>query len=307
MVRRALNIAVLSCVLLAGSAAAEVLKVSGVYPAENDGAAALESILVDEFGGTDGPALAIKIEDVLRAADLAGRPYFRILPPHANVSAAGILRGTAEAEASFDRFTEERERCQRKDDNGKCTERTKVKVYCYEHTLELAVNLRLIARDGALLYSSDRPEKFEETSCEDDSSGPESNNDILRDLIGKAASRLITAFVPVARTESIRVNESRKGLSRPDAELFKQAVPLTKTDPAAACQAWSAIGIGEAAHLPTQFNIGLCAESEGRADEAVIQYRQLLRLQAGFKAARDGLERLAARERAQSQLIARRW
>jgi len=307
MMRRFTGVVIFSSCLLSVPAEAEVLTVTGIYPAANNGAAALESIAVEEFGGLDGPALSIRIEDVLRDAQLGGRPYYRIFPARSDALAEGVLRGTAEAEQRINRYTEERESCVTKDAAGKCTEKAKTKIDCRRRTIELALNLRLIARDGALLYSTDRPETFEDSRCEGDSDEQRSRSDILRGLIAKVAARLGAEFVPSARADSIRVNESRKGLSKPDAAQFKQAVALTKTDPGAACRVWAGLAAANQTHLPTRYNLALCAESEGRGAAAVEQYQQLLRLKPNLQVAREGLARAEARELAREQLRARGW
>ncbi|RZJ97608.1 MAG: hypothetical protein EOO76_18590 [Novosphingobium sp.] len=105
MIRAGLRGLTASVLLLTTAAQAEVLTVEGVYPADSDGAAAMKTIAVESFGGSDGADLAIRIEDALRAVEIDGRPYFRVLPS-ASGGADGVLRGTATAEIKRERYTE---------------------------------------------------------------------------------------------------------------------------------------------------------------------------------------------------------
>lgn len=57
---------------LVAPARAEVLQVFWLAPAGNDRLAELRTLAVEEFGGNEGPALAIRIEDMLRGVSLDG-------------------------------------------------------------------------------------------------------------------------------------------------------------------------------------------------------------------------------------------
>ncbi|MEJ5975628.1 hypothetical protein WG901_03210 [Novosphingobium sp. PS1R-30] len=292
-----------SVLLLTTAAQAEVLTVEGVYPADSDGAAAMKTIAVESFGGSDGADLAIRIEDALRAVEIDGRPYFRVLPS-ASGGADGVLRGTATAEIKRERYTEQRERCVAKDANGKCTEKRKEDVRCTRRRIELVPNVRLIAvRDGALVHADSQLEQATDSRCEDNSSEQRSPETVVRELTGRIAGRLRGALAPTWRRESIRVLEDRKGLSREDGEKFKNALRLTKTDAGAACRQWQAIADANPGHAVTLFNIGLCDEAAGNLDGAERLYREAAQTSRAGNVG-DGLGRIAARRRASRQLAA---
>jgi tetratricopeptide (TPR) repeat protein len=257
-------------------------------------------IAVESFGGPDGPDLAIRIEDALRSARIEDRPYFRVLPGSAR-EADGVLRGTATAEITRERYAEQRSRCAAKDANGKCTERRKEDVRCFRRRIELVPNIRLIARDGALAYADNQSESVQDSRCDDDSSQFRSRETIVRGLADNIAARLRDALAPMQRRESIRVLEDRKGLSREDGEHFKNALRLTKSDPVAACRQWQAISAANANHAATIFNLGLCDEAAGDLDGAEQLYRRAAQLSPAGNIA-GGLERIAARRRAARQL-----
>lgn len=289
---------------LASPACAEVLSFGGFTPAASDEAAALSSVLVERFGGIDGETLSFRIEDQLRAAQIDGRAYYKVLSSGSAAMGDGILRGTADSEARFEKYTVEKERCIKGAD-GKCTDaKEKYKVGCQRRKVQLQVTLRLTANGGRLLWSDDRPESYEDSICEDSSETPRSRLEIVKLLAARMAGRVKSDFVPAKRWDSIRVNESRKGLTKEDAERFKQAVKLTKSDASAACRVWDDLAAVQPPHVPTLFNVALCREAEG-ADQAAQQaYERVLQIDSRNGAAREGLSRLALNQRARRQLAA---
>ncbi len=302
-----LSIAALASVLSAGPALAEVVQVFGLNPARNDRLAALRSIVVDGFGGSEGAAVTIRLEDMLRAISLDGGPYFRVLPA-ATASGGGdaLLRGTADADVQFQRYTEKRETCAEKDGEGKCLRKEQREIKCSRRRITLQVSLRVVQPDGTLIHSDDAPEQAEHASCEGDENPPRSRGDVVRDLIARYVDRLHPEFAPRFTDAAIRVDENRKGLSKSDSDRFKRAVKLTKTDPRAACAVWAQVGAANPGHVPTQFNLALCAESLGEngAQAAEAGYRKVLDLAPKYGAAAAGLGRLNRNAQARAQLAA---
>lgn len=286
-------------------ARAETLQVIGLTPANNDRAATLKSIVVGEFGGPEGPTLAIRVEDVLRQVSIGTTPYFRVLPAAtATGGGDGMLRGTAEAVVQLSRYTEDRQQCTAKDAGGKCTRTEKVKVNCARRTVRLDIAMRLVVADGTLIYSDDRPESIQDSYCDDDAKAPRARADLVRDMVVRIGGRVRDDFAPGLRSDVIRVEESRKGLSKPDAARVGQALKLTRTDPREACAVWKALARDNAAHAPTQFNAGLCAEAAGADQEARAAYGAVLRIDPASAPARRAMLRLDSRARAQAQVDA---
>lgn len=289
--------------LVPAAASAEVLTVSGVYPAASDAAAAMNTIAIERFGGSDGSDLAIRIEDGLRGVEIEGRPYFTVLADSFARNADGLLRGTATAEVTRERYSDKRERCVARNDKDKCTERGKVEVRCTRRRIELVPVIRLISRNGALAYSDNAGESEETSYCDGDSTQPGSTETAVREMADRIAGRTRAALAPAFRRESIRVLEDRKGLSAADGELFKNALRLTKIDAGAACRQWQTIAAANPAHGATAFNIGLCAEAANALDSAEMFYRRAAPLSASSSIA-EGLRRIDARRRAARQLKA---
>lgn len=289
---------------LAVPAQAETLDLSGIYPAANDEAAALQSITVERLGGDLGASLALRIEDELRQVNVDGRPWLRVLPARAGGEGEGYMTGTAYAEGKQTRFTQEREECVRQNQFKQCEEKKKVQVQCLRRTLELDVALRLVRADGGLVYSTDRPERYEDSRCEGDSGEPRERSSVERELIGRAATRVRFDIAPVLRRDAVRIDENRKGLSKEDGERFKAAVRLTKSDQDGACVAFESLRQANPGHVPTLSNVALCAERSGRDNDAAALYREIQLIEPRNAMARTGLGRIAEKDRARAQLAA---
>ena len=79
-------------VVLSGSpAAAETLTLGGVYPAGNSGVATVQTITVEPFGGADGQALSIMVEDQLRSVTIRDDPWFDVVPASLTTDADAVL------------------------------------------------------------------------------------------------------------------------------------------------------------------------------------------------------------------------
>lgn len=299
------------CLVIAGLCAlsnpamAETLFVGGVYPAGSDQAAAVRALAVEQFGGDVGADLSFRIEDGLRGATLKGSPWLRVVPYGPDSSVQAVLRGTTAIEERVTDYTEERERCV-KDADGKCTSaREKYKARCKRRIIELLPRMRLLGPDGTLLWSDNRPESITDTWCDDSSNPPRQRTAVARSLADRVAMRLIGDFVPREQREDVRVDEGRKGLSKSDGDLFKAAVRKVKDRNAAgACSDWAALAGTNPAHLPTLYNLGVCAESAGNDAVAAGHYRSILRLEPGHVRAQARLDQIAARERGRRQVAA---
>lgn len=299
--------AVLASIGLGGMAAparAEVLQVFWLAPAGNDQLAELRTIAVEPLGGNEGAALTIRLEEMLRGVSLDGGPYFQLLDPGAAKPAEGLLSGTANSDLRFTRFTEEREECAKKDEADKCIGHKKIKLICARRFVDLTVVLRAVRIDGTVIYTDDRTETHESKSCEGDAQPPRARGDVVRDQIRGLVDRLRLDFAPRFRDEAVRVDENRKGLSKPDGARFKTAVRLTKTDTRAACAAWRELAVTNPAHVPTLFNVALCDEHEGRRDAAAQGYRAVLQLAPRTWPASAALGRIDLDARARAQLAA---
>ena len=307
-----------------GAATAEVLTIEGIYAARDPGAIEVEEIVVERFGGEIGEQLALALTDRLEAIALDGQPYFglraatgggdRVYVYGADTPAGGnspmeragpvtaTLRGTASSEVTETLSgTTKQTRCLRKNEKGKCVEKT-IDVYeCRELTVSLAPELRLVAAERGTLYAARDRLSRSVRFCGNDSSIP-SALPMMEELIDRFATRVRLDLAPQFRREDVRVLESRKGLAKGDSAAFKQAVKLTKNDQLAACLRFNELAERNPGQASAVFNAGLCSERDGRLEEAAAKYRRALATGEGEAYSRAGLERVASRLEAEQQL-----
>lgn len=283
---------------LAVPAQAEVLRVSGVYPAEADNAAFVNRLAVESLGGRDGPALAFAIEDELADIVIEGRPWFQVVPNGANADA--VLRGFATLDLRSSKITRTKKVCAEEDAKGKCVRKEDRKIDCRNLDYVLAPDLRMTARDGQPLYSSAHlTERKTYTVCPDDREP--SRSSVMRELSGRIAKSLRADIAPEERVDDVRVLEKRDGLSREDGERFKDGLRLTKSDPAAACRLWRELTLTNPTQVSSAFNVALCAEAAGQDEEARALYEKLLSM-ASVSEARDRIKAINDRALAERQL-----
>ncbi len=296
----------LAALAAAGPLHAESLDITGVYPAGKDAAAVLGSIAVENFGGVDGPALSIRIEDRLRAVQVQDRPWFAILPARGGAQADAILRGTAGADIRKEDIKLTRKRCSKYDeqDKKKCAEYKDVEVNCIRRTISLNHSVRLVTWRGEPVFAQDGAPSQQLDYCPRDDENVKSEETTIAELLDGIAGNLRFQLAPVHERRSIRVMESRKGLKGEASKAFQQAVKLTKSDQAAACQDWEDLAQTVPGQLSLAFNRGLCAEMQGDLDRAGEHYRYALQLSPGHDYPEDGLRRIDDRHRAERQLAA---
>ncbi|WP_284125066.1 tetratricopeptide repeat protein [Parerythrobacter aestuarii] len=283
---------------------AETLMVTGIYPAGNDRAAALDSIAVEQFGGVDGGTLSIKIEDRLRGAIVDGDPWFTIYAASLSSDAEAALRGAVttrvDVEDSYDKTVED---CIKRDAKKKCVEKRKRKIRCHKLVVRVDPTLRLVGRNGDLIDTDESSATREQRFCMDERR-PDSEP-LVEAALDEVADRLRYALAPVQRSEGIRVLESRKGMPKAAGGEFRDAIRQTKSDELGACASFAALepAIGE--HESLLFNIGLCAEAAGDFDAAEGYYRRAIAVDGSSAYASLGLARIDERLRAFDQMDSR--
>lgn len=295
--------ATLCGIAMATPAMAETLPVSGIYPAHSDGAAAVNTIAVDNFGGDKGISLSFAITDALGSVTIEGERYFRLVPTRGD-DVDAVLRGSAGLEVIETELDDKKViKCKKKDDKKKCI-KEQVRFYdCYALAVSIYPDVRLIAANGNELHRMRDTLTTTENHCEDEYSEP-SVEGLSQELIGQFASRVRYAFAPVYRDRQIRVLESRKGMSKGDKRIFRDAVKLTKSNVGEACAAFSGLEASNPQNVSVLFNIGLCAEGEGNLESAAGYYQRALEVEPGKDYPISGLQRIEDRYRADRQLAA---
>ncbi len=303
----------------AAAAQGETVPMAGIYAAGADAPSRARSIAIADFSGRGGERLAFAIDTALRGAVIGGEPYFALTftapafgdsytydgNPQAPAVSRGpdaVLRGIAEIEwRDVDDGTREIEECAAKDDKGKCLEKKKVNVPCRARQVTLRPEVRLVAREGDLLYGKGDTLTASQRFCQNDEGKP-SVDSMVEELARGFADAVRRDLAPEFRAEDIRVLESRKGMSKPDQAAFKAALRLTKTDVAEACAMFGELKAANPQSVTLLFNTGLCIERLGELDTAAELYEQALAISPRKLEPREGLARVASRLRAQQQL-----
>ncbi|UYV14500.1 tetratricopeptide repeat protein [Porphyrobacter sp. ULC335] len=299
---------------------AETLPVEGIYAAGTDAPSRAQSIAISGFGGREGERVAFAIDTALRNAIIEGRPYFDVTfsepqfgesyrydrgadPVARRGGADAVMRGIAEVEVDdVDSGTKEVEECTKRDDRDKCIERTKVPYPCRTRTVELRPEVRLVGREGDLLYAMGDTLVAERRFCKDEKGTPPVDM-MVQDLANGFAAAVRSDLAPVFLVQDIRVLENRDGIAKADHAAFRAAIRQTKDDIEGACRAFAALEASNPRALSVLFNIGLCHESAGELEAATRQYEAALAIKRGKIEPREGLDRIASRFRAEQQLI----
>lgn len=309
----------MAAVLCASAGQAETLPVEGIYAAGTDAPSRAQSIALAGFAGRGGERLAFAIDSALRGAVIEGRPWFELTfsePPRGTTytydrdadpaayrgGADAVMRGIAEVEwRDRDDGTKDVEECAVRDDRGKCTEKKTVTYPCRAREVTLRPEVRLVAREGDLLYGKGDQLTASQRFCKDEKGSP-SVDSMVEQLARQFADAVRFDLAPSQRYEDIRVLESRSGMSKPDQSAFKAALKLTKNDVEGACRAFAGLEATNPQNITILFNIGLCRESEGALEEAAARYDAVLALSRGKLEPQEGLSRIASRRRAERQL-----
>jgi len=287
--------------LSATGAQAETLRVAGVYPAASDDAISIEVLTVDRFAGSEGARLSYLIEDRLRGVSIAGDPWFTVLVPQLAHEADGVLSGYAEPRFSEYDYRGTRNICVRKDEDNACIERRNVETDCIRVNLVMEPDVRLVAQDGRLLWSSNTRRTSEASFCPEFDASPQFDT-IIDGWVNEFAAHVRTSLAPRSSTNSVRIMEGRRGLDREARSVFRTAVALTDTDERAACDMFGSLLADNPEQPSLIFNTGLCAEQMGDFAEAQDLYRVALSSRRSDDEAEAGLRRLSLRMRAERQL-----
>lgn len=285
-------------IAIAAAARAEVLEVTGEFPAPAREASMVRSVTVERFGGEDGAALSIAIERAL-----TGAPFELLGGRTGRANAEASIGGTVATgiEESAVRRTETR--CTQKDDKGKCVKEEQVPIACRRRIIDVNAEIRMVREtDGRIVYSASKPVREETEWCE--RARPDRTaEDVVASALANIAQSVRADITPRIDTYRIRVRESTKGMPKELAARFRALVQQTKRDPEGACRGWQAFDTALPGHPSTLFNLGLCAERGGDYPQAVTLYRAAA--DAGAVEGREGASRatqlIAGREDARER------
>jgi hypothetical protein len=273
----------------ASGAAAESVRMTGKFPAEQRDVAMLDSLAIDRFGGRDGQALSLALERALLAAR-----HFEIVPVGRRGDpgdAEGVVSGAVSTSVSESDFSRTEKRCVEKDGPA-CKKYEDVRIPCTRRVIDFRVDVRVAdLASNRILYSGERPQRDEISWCGEER--PSRNvEDAVRAMIGASAAELARAFAPRVEDYSIRFRESTKGLPKELEKPFKAIVKQTQRDLPGACGAWEAMNGQAPDHASILFDLGLCAEAQGDYAKAADLYARAAPLMGRGNEAEVGMDRV---------------
>ncbi|WP_447763126.1 hypothetical protein [Sphingopyxis panaciterrae] len=302
---RPLFAATLLC--LAAPSAAEVLTIEGSEPASAN-ANDLSRVAVERFEGRDGARFAQALEAELGAAQFGGQPYFRIVAPESGAPIDALVTGTVRSNAEETPVTETRKRCveQDPDNKKKCLNEKEVDIRCRRRVATVATTVRLVAiADGSVRYSRPLNARDEITYCPDRTASRTVEQFVTATLKSQVQA-IRNDLAPRGYAIEVRVDEDRKGLTKPAQEAFKEAIRQTKTYPPAACATWTALTRDVEPTAALAFNLGLCAEMQGDFDAAIDWYGEAQRQGSRSNAISEATARIERHRRALADWDARK-
>jgi hypothetical protein len=294
---KTLGAATLIGAMQAGSAQAETLEISGLYPARFAEASQTRTIRFDPLQGNGGEALQFELETSLASVDVDGQPWFDLRRSSRSVQAEATLSGSADVRISNAAYLEYRSKCIERDQDHKCVLKKEWTERCYSRTVTVNAAVELTADDGRRLYTARKPKSDYDSSCSGSYNLTSVDNSVKK-LLTDIANDVRQDIAPQFRRDRIRVSEDRKAMPKDVAAQFKQAVKFTKTDADAACQLWKDIDGQWAESGPVIYNLALCAEQREQFAEAEALYARAQILRPDLKKAFSGPERIEARRQA---------
>jgi len=281
---------------------AESLRVDRFTPAPIPGMESVVSIAVDRVSGPDGDVFADALERHLAWLSDDGMMVFEVINPRSPTPPDAIVTGAADISVRRYDTDEKRKKCVERDANGKCVRKAEVVVECLNREVSLSANIRIVDEHrGQILYTRSMSPSDSEKRCDDDRSSFRAMDEVVRNLAREAASE-IPVLAPRFDRPAVDILEERKGLPKDWITPFRDAIRLTKTDRSAACDLFEQIAVAVPGHSPTQYNLGLCYEAAGRADDAASRYDDLLGDRLAGRAAKKSLQRTE-----QNRIVRPQW
>lgn len=279
MKRQVLMFAALLASLLAAPVAAETLPISWGVHAEAEEVASLRGLALVQFSGSEGRTLQVALETrIAQIKDGRGEPYYTLYAlssPAAADRIEAVIEGGAgvsieESEGRQKRWYCVSSEAHRTDCDQKDKEEREV--VCLTRTVSLSSDIRVAHEgDGRIIYRRNVLGREAVTACPEDPDFPPVDQAIDR-LVDSAAAQYAAALGPSWGRSWYRVQENRKGLSKPQAALFKQALKATKTNANEACRLFDQLALEAPAQRAVQFNAALCREMRGDLPGAMAGY-----------------------------------
>ena len=303
---------ILGSILFMMAGCATKIRVNMLQPAQYHEASLTKAVAVAPFSGPGGREFTAELESVLSGIGIDDKQYFTLVDRASIdnvvsemklsqsglvdektavklgklIGAQGIYTGIVTLNNYDDSpYREKRQTCvryeQKRDQKGNifqgaCLQWRYYEVRCLKRTANFAVTPKLVdVATGRVLYSRNLSALKESTGCED-TRPTQSEMVLLEQAKEDVKKEFRRDIAPYYVTREIRLINSKDGIESKEAiDKLKRGMEYAdKGRMDSACELW-----GEARNLAANsyallYNLGVCAESRGDLDAALLLYRQ---------------------------------
>lgn len=291
---------------------ATTVKTNVLMPGRVDQAAQFKSIAVMPFDGPEGKAFTTIVESTLANVIVDDKQYFQIVDRgsldkalnemklsmtgivDANtaakvgrmVGAKGIYTGVVTASTVNDsHYTEKRQRCRYyrmvTDNKGRkqqeCTRWYETTVSCTKRTASFAFTPKLVEVESSrLIFSNSYENAMESKGCSDESRGAADSQVMMQKVREGAVQKFRMDVAPYYTTMQFTLKDSTDGISSDAAKAkLKDGIKFASSGRMdRACSLWSDARAASPDSLTLLYNLGVCAETGGKPEDALALYQK---------------------------------
>lgn len=249
---------------IGGAAWGESAEMRGKFPAAVREANLMESVVVDAFYGRDGRQTQAVIESMIGIPQ--GRPD-------------GALSGNVTTGVDFSKYNSTENQCVEWKDGkqgGQCLKTAPVPVQCTRRIINLSISVRLTRiADNQPVWSDIKQQRDEASWC-GNRQAQRTTDEAITSMIRTLSEKIRYDVRPFYSTYKVRFREDRDGMPKDAGNEFKTIVKRSNKDVPGACGDWMAFNQRLPNHPSVIYNLGVCAEAQGRYPEAQDRYRAAL-------------------------------
>lgn len=306
-------IVVVIFILAVYGCAPPAIRTTALVPAQSMEAAKLKDVAVMPFDGKGGKEFASEIEGMLASINIDDKQYFTVVdrakitevmdkettlsqsgfvdPQTAAkigkmVGAKGIYTGTVTTSDTNDsHYNEERTKCAymvtKKNEEGKsyqeCGQWKQYTVPCTKRSATFSFTPKLIeVESGRVVYANNLTGTADRSACSDSATPLPGGLEILSDAKKRATAMLRREIAPFYVTFEVKLMDSTDGVTHKDAEQkLKDGLNFaTNNRFDRACELWGEARVLSPNSPSIIYNLGVCAETTGRLEEALDLYKK---------------------------------
>jgi len=298
--------------LLLSAGCVTTVKTNVLMPGKVDEAAKFKSVAVMPFDGPDGTAFTSVMESTLASVIIDDKQYFKIVDRGSldkamgemklsmtgvvdtntaaqvgkMVGAKGIYTGLVTASTVNDsRYTDKRKKCSsyktvtdskgRKSDE--CSSWYDSEVSCTKRTVSFAFTPKLVeVETSRLIFSNTYDSALESKGCADESKGLADGQVMKRQAQEEAVKKFRMDVAPYYTVMTFTLKDDASDIHQAAGKgKLKDGLKFAANNRMdRACELWSEAKAADPNSITLLYNMGICAETQGKPEEALALYRQ---------------------------------